>query len=117
MEHRLRRKHMWLNCNTNASNEMCLKEKQEKKEETFRSSKKQEMKRKRNEQHGSGVTLKWAFPKPTPVHRHPKNRIFTEGNRHFCNWNCSTIFFWFWRLLGQLKKEKKKEKEDEKKEK
>ena len=37
MEHRLRRKHLWLNCDTDASNEMCLKERQEKskKNKTF----------------------------------------------------------------------------------
>ena len=29
MKHRLRRKHLWLNCDTNASNEMCLKDRKE----------------------------------------------------------------------------------------
>ena len=58
MKHRLRRKHPWLNCGTDASNEMCLKETQEKKE--TEKTKDVNMK-KRNEKHESGVTLKWAF--------------------------------------------------------
>ena len=33
--HRLRRKHLWLNCDTFASNEMCLKETQRKKKKLF----------------------------------------------------------------------------------
>ena len=59
MKHRLRRKQ--LNSDTNASNETCLKEIQEKrKEETFSSEK---WKRKiNNEKRDSGVTVKWAFP-------------------------------------------------------
>ena len=51
------------------------------------------------------------------VHRGQKNRIFTTGNRHFYNGNCSTTFLWFWRLLGRLKNEQKRKKKKKKMEK
>ena len=71
MEHRLRRKHLQLNSDTNASNETVLKEIQEKRRSNilFQDEKFEQLK---NGKHESGVTLQWTFPDPTLVHRGPK---------------------------------------------
>ena len=39
-----------------------------------------------------------------------KKTNFHKGNWHFYKRNCSTIFFWFWLLFGELKKKKEKRK-------
>ena len=100
MEHRQRRKHLQLNSETNASNEK-LKEKQRRKKEThFLGSNK----KKKDEKHEGGVTLIWTFlSHPFPVHRDPKNRIFTDGNR-------VRLFFRSWRPRKQYAKKKKEKK-------
>ena len=61
-------------------------------------------KKRKNEKHESGVTLKWAIP--NSLSTEAKNRFFRRENRHFYNKNFSTIFCGFWRLLGRLEKEK-----------
>ena len=107
MEHQSRRKHVQFNSDANA----CVSKKDKKKEKRrpFGSTKKQKlekMKKNRNEKHESGVTLKWPSPNSL-LSTEAKNRIFTKENCHFHNWNFSTVFFRFWRLLGRLKKEGK----------
>ena len=82
MEHRLRRKHLFFNSDTNATNETYLKEIQEKrtKKELFVQRKNQNGK---NEKHESGVTLKWAFPNPSllpsPRPPRPKNLVLASA--------------------------------------
>ena len=62
-EHRLRRKHQKLNSETNASNEIHLDEKkQRRKTEETHFFKKQEKENMKNENQESGVTLKWEVP-------------------------------------------------------
>ena len=63
MEHRLRRKHLKLNSETNASNEIHMNEKTKKKNQKkhiFSRSKK--MENTKNEKQERGVTLKWEAP-------------------------------------------------------
>ena len=121
MEHRLRRKHPELLSDTFASNETYVKEMQERREEEtiFQRKNKNRKKWKKDKWiHGSGVTLKWAFPNPSQSTEAQKT-FFTQEKRHFKKKNFSTIFFRFWRLLGRLKRKigkmkKKKNKERKK---
>ena len=75
MEHQLRRKDLRLNCDTNASNEMCLKDREEKKQKKkllFCEKNKNGKKiQKINEKHESEVTFIWAIP-DLLGHRGPK---------------------------------------------
>ena len=90
MEHRLRRKHLQLNSETNASNEKFFfkKKMQEKRTrtDTF-SQKKQKMEQMKKEmkKHESEVILKWAIPTPLllPPPLVAQKSNFTKENCHF----------------------------------
>ena len=94
-----RRKHFCLNSDTNVSNGTYLKER-ERRRKIQRKHKHRKMK-KENKKRDSEVTLKWATP-TSAVHRDPKIEFSQKENRHYCDRNCSMVFFWFWRLLGRL---------------
>ena len=77
MEHRLRKKHLCSNFDTNASNETFWKETQEKKKKPFFSKKKQNGQKQKNEQHESVDLSQRPFP------LRPKNQFFTNENHPF----------------------------------
>ena len=95
MEHRIQRKHTYLNSDTDATNEIHLKEQKKKNIEHMK---------KRKHERESGVALKWAIPE---FHRptRPKHRIFTKENPDFYYRN-----FWIFSCFLASEKKRKRRK-------
>ena len=106
MEHRLRRKHVQLNSDTDASNETFWKEIQEKRKRRnmFRRKNKNE---KKKEQHGIEVTHKWATF--DPLSTKARKSKFHQRKSSFSQWELRRFFVDF-EESGKTKEKKRMDK-------